>query len=404
MGFVPGYWKCHGNNGGRCGHLVPHGEFYCGSCGNQPPERVSCPDKAKAGKSGGKGTQPKAAKGKGGTGAKGTPQAESFAAKQVKEAAEAHRKAAKVTQQLAEERKLRAALEVQLAAKAGGSAVDQAARPSAGETLQADLEESQGLFNWLRNLPPQFHGTIGGGYAETLAAAEAKRDAIKASQRVALPLKDQLARAQNFVEMCDRQGDAARKKEDKLAEQLAELQAKVAEAAAATAAAAAKTEAGRAELAVIAAKVAAENGKQVEGSDVPPSPGTLATGEEAELIRNLLLLVPANTVSANFGPKAEDIGVQAMAVVKKLAAQASSGALQQQIAEMQQLDAERSEALRKLQDQMDDGDSDLESEAPSQACWEEVKKRRREKKVQRSAARRNGVSDVLSKFSAGKAA
>ena len=70
---------------------------------------------------------------------------------------------------------------------------------------------------------------------------------------------------------------------------------------------------------------------------------------------------------------------------------------------MQQLDAERVEALKKLQHQMDDGDSDLESEAPSQAGWEEVKKRRREKRVQKSTARRKGVSDVLSKFSTGKA-
>ena len=375
---------------------MPCGKYACNACGNQPPERVSCPGKAKPGKSGGKGNgaghgikadAAVAGKGKGGRGGKWAMQSESLAAKQVKEMAEARKQeAAKFRQQIAEERKAREAAEAMVeAAKAGGFAADKAGNPAVAgsgtkggskDSLQADLKELRERISKFRDMDEQLREYIVGGYEASLAELEGKKDALLALQRGGLPLKAQLAKSQSFVDSNVKRLEADRRKDEQLAAQLAEITEKVAEQAAVTAATVARPDSSKAELADISAKVAAENGKPATGAQLLPS--VAATGAEVALLLDALKLVPANATSA-LGATHDDVVARMQAFIAKMEAQAlAPDVLQQQIVDMQKREAENVEALKKIEEQMDqDGDSDAESEAPSQAGGEEARKKKR---------------------------
>ena len=144
----------------------------------------------------------------------------------------------------------------------------------------ADLKAVREEIGALRALDSKLHGHIHGGYEATLAAAEAKRDNLLATRRGGLPLKEQLARSQAFVEASTRRLEAEHGKAESLAAQQAELVTKVAAQDAAVSAATAKLALAKAELATISAKLSAENGQPASSeSPCPWAPGALSQAD-----------------------------------------------------------------------------------------------------------------------------
>jgi len=355
--------------------------------------------------------------GKGGKGGKGPAQGATFAEKQVKEAKaelEASRKGNnKLRQQAAEDRKARQAAEAKVAdagkgkepaaddgEKVEGPGADAGGAASRIKALREKLKAAQAVALEARPYVDGGHG----GHAELVAALEKEIEDACSAQREAKPLDARKASADAHLRKMGKLREQAAEKLRKTREQSDALLKKLAEDEAESASVEKRFVAAQQEVASIAEKVAAD----LRGS---PSSAQLlsadaATADEAKLIRDLLKLLSEDKVreaSAASGTSGEDALARTKVLPTKLEAQAAPDVLQKQILDMQKRDAERLEALKKLGENMEqDGDSDAESEAPSQAGGEEARKKKRERRARRGAAKKKLFGEVLSKFSAGK--
>jgi hypothetical protein len=270
------YWLCHGRDytGEACGYQVPCGKVFCNSCGHEPPLHVSCPDKATAGKGGGKGSgsnKGQGTAGKGGDKGKGG---------RANGGAEPHN-----TQPSAAERQLRAQLEDQkkeLARLKKEKALDKEKAEAAGAGMEVDatsetesaalaqaVEKAREELKHLEALSPAQRALVPNSEA-LLASAKQKLDAALEAKRATNPLKQRFDEAEKYLKRAEaRRGTAvAALAEHK--EALAELQRLSVQKEEAVTSAEVEVAKAEAQVAELAARFASERSGAPAASAAPP--------------------------------------------------------------------------------------------------------------------------------------
>ena len=306
------HWAC-----GMCGELHNWASrVVCRGCRRDAPGHVlhralAAADRVVA--------QPGRSRGGGASGAGDKVQAAVAAAEKKAKAAEARAEL---------ERKARLAAEAEVAkARAmaadpeeepGDLSADQVARQKA---LRAELKE-------LRSISPTLHARLFGGAGGHMAAVQAVQDelaALAAAKRNGLPLADQLASQQRFVDACVKADAAAQAKLDTLLAQQVELEAQVRSCQETRAKAADKRAAAETQLSELHARMA--QASVPAAAAITRAPGI--TEADTLLFQGILAHVDPAVIQASCqaagGESVEQVSARASLLAEKLKAAAAAG-------------------------------------------------------------------------------
>jgi hypothetical protein len=271
------------------------------------------------------------------------------------------------------------------------------------QQLQVVLTEAQATSElWRNKLFPK-----PGQFEEEIVGYKRELEALRAKKRGQLPAPQQLKQAQEFADRAAKRLEGCKTKRKEQQEAIAALQQQLVETEAEVAKHELESAAAAESVRSVSLQAAAAAASATSGTDtaavslVVPREAVEADPKLRECLEYLNRHTAMSSALPSSATSAPAPGGQGVPPVDQLQQQqAQHKLLQQQLEAMQRLDAERAEAVRLLEEQMDLDLSDTESLLPSEAGGDdsEPRKKRRELRQQRVAKRRKAFAEVKSKF------